>query len=891
MRLTKNAVPAAKKVVLAALTLLPAALAAQPARPPAAEAEARTRYTLNDGWKFTLGGVEFAEKATVSDAGWENVTVPHTWNAHDIFDDVPSYRRGTAWYRRTLALDPSLRGRRLYLYFEGVNQTADVYVNGAFAGGHRGGYTAFTVDITDRVRWDSTGHGTNLVAVQVDNAHDPQVPPLSVGFGLYGGIYRDVWLVSTDPVHVTMADHGGPGIAVTTPAVSRERGEVRVAGTIDNAAGDARRLRIVSTVTDAAGATVSTATSTISVAAGASGSFASTLPAVRTPHLWSPDDPYLYAVRTDVYDGDRLVDRVRNPLGFRWFRFDPQQGFFLNGSRLELRGTNRHQDREGYGSALSNRQHVQDLEIIKDMGANFLRLAHYPQDPAVLEAADRLGLLVWEEVPVVNYVTISGEFERNSQEMLREMIRQHRNHPSVILWGVMNEVFLWGPEAARIGRQNDTTYMREVRDFARGMDRIARAEDPDRLTTMAIHGSADYDLSGVSEVTQVLGLNVYDGWYSGTFEGFGAGLDRRHARMPDRILFVSEYGSGSDLRLNSLHPERFDHSSTWHRLYHESYLRQTRARPWLGGTAIWNQFDFSQPHIGESMPQMNQKGMLTFDRTPKDVFFMYRANWNPQPMVYVASRDWTRRTGTRADAPRGAGPVAVNQPIDVYSNLDRVELFANGASLGVRTPDDVKKASWDVPFVDGDNVIEARGTKDGRVLTDRLVIHFRYYASDLRDPSVPFREMAVNVGSNAQFVDDDGLIWEADQAYVPGGFGALGGERKLMGRDVVVTGSAKTGMLVTYREGLEGYRFDVPDGAYEVELVFAEPSETQSGKRVFGVEVNGRTVADRMDTGAVGLGRAAPVTVETVAAGEGIVVRFVPVAGQPVLNGIRVRRH
>jgi beta-galactosidase len=288
------------------------------------------------------------------------------------------------------------------------------------------------------------------------------------------------------------------------------------------------------------------------------------------------------------------------------------------------------------------------------------------------------------------------------------------------------------------------------------------------------------------------------------------------------------------------------------------------------------------------MPNMNQKGMLTFDRRAKDVFYMYRANWNPAPLVYIASRDWTRRTGTRADAPRGGGPVPVPQPVDVYSNLDRVELFANGVSLGERTPDDVRKAGWQVPFVDGDNVIEARGTKDGRVYTDRMTIHFDYYPPDLRDPSVPFRELAVNVGSNAQYVDDDSLVWEADQEYRPGGWGAVGGERRLMDRDVVVTGSARTGMLVTYREGLSGYRFDVPDGEYEVELLFAAPSAVP---RAFAVAVNGRAVTERMDVGALGAGRAAPLVVEaTAAGGEGVQVTFRAAEGQPVLNGIHVRR-
>jgi beta-galactosidase len=263
---------------------------------------------------------------------------------------------------------------------------------------------------------------------------------------------------------------------------------------------------------------------------------------------------------------------------------------------------------------------------------------------------------------------------------------------------------------------------------------------------------------------------------------------------------------------------------------------------------------------------------------------MYKANWNPEPMIHIASRDWTRRAGT--------GALPVTQPVDVYSNLGRVELIVNGTSLGFREPDDVKSAHWDAPLVAGDNSIVARGEKNGRPYADQLTIHLDHYPQDLRNAAAPFRELAVNVGSNAQYSDGDGLVWVADQAYRPGSFGFVGGERKLFPRPVVVAGSHRTGLLVTYREGLEGYRFDVPDGEYEVELNFAEPTDQQAGQRVFGVAVNGQTILPRLDLAArEGLGRALPVLVRINAAGgEGIRVSFQPVAGQPILNGILVRR-
>ena len=835
----------------------------------------RVEFTINSAWRYHAGGLNLAEKPATPDESWERVSVPHTWNANDPFDDEPSYRRGIGWYRQHLTLDTALRDKRIFLHFEGVNQVADVFVNNAFVGSHSGGYTAFTMDITPFVKFGAAN--ANVVAVQVDNSHNPFIPPLSVGFALYGGIYRDVWVIATDVVHFAM-DHGSSGIAVTTPVVTRERGTVAVRGALRNDGGVARRLDVVSTVLDATGREVALRRASFAVGSGADVSWEQALPEVGTPHLWSPDDPYLYTVRTDLYDGATLRDRVTTPLGFRWYTFDGQKGFTLNGTKLQLRGTNRHQDYAGIGSALPNDLHRRDMEIIKEMGANFVRLAHYPQDPAVLEAADRLGLLVWEEIPVVNYITIAPEFTRNAENMLTEMIRQHRNHPSVILWGTMNEVFLWGPGGYRIAKQADTTYMRQVRDYAAHMDSLARREDPTRVTTMAIHGSADYDASGVAAISQVLALNLYNGWYNGTFAEFGPTLDRRHARKPDRPIFVSEYGAEDDVRVNSLEPERFDFSGTWMRRYHESYLAQINARPWLAGTAIWNEFDFSQPETGGSIPYMNQKGMLTWDRTPKDVYYLYKANWNSAPIVYIASRGWTKRIGT-GDAP-------MPQPVDVYSNQSRVELVVNGRSLGTVAPDSVHRASWYATFTPGDNVVEARSG----ALADRLVIHYTWQPSTLASAAMPFRELGVNVGGKAQYADEGG-IWIGDQAYAPGSFGFVGGTQAMFDKDLAITGSRQTPLFLTYRSGLSAYRLDVPDGEYEVELLFAEPS-AKPGERVFGVALNDRSLVERLDLSAThGIARAATLASRvSVTGGNGITVRFTPIQGQPILNAIHVRK-
>jgi len=546
----------------------------------------------------------------------------------------------------------------------------------------------------------------------------------------------------------------------------------------------------------------------------------------------------------------------------------------------------------GKGHALTNADHERDLRIIKDMGCNFLRLAHYPQDPYVLEMADKLGLLIWEEVPLVNYMNISQGFLENSKIMIREMIRQHYNHPSVIMWGSMNEIFLWSKEGARIRKQENESYNKDVYRFAFSLDSVVRAEDPYRYSVMAIHGSKHYDITGVANIPQVLGINLYDGWYGGVFDGFGRGLDKRHKNHPEQIIFISEYGAGSDKRLNSLNPRRFDFTGNWQRLYHESYISQINQRPYLAGTAIWNQFDFSQPHTGGSIIHRNQKGLLTWDRQFKDSYFLYKANWNPDPMVYIASRDWAHRTGTNSDAKRGAGYQLVSQTVDIYTNQNRVELFANGKSLGTKSPDQIGKISWQVPFQQGTNVLEAKAKKSGEGLRDRLEINFTYRPPYLDDPSIPFQTLGINVGGNAQFTDESEFVWEADQQYQDGSFGYVGGSQGEFHKDLIITNTEKTPLYYTYIEGLSSYKLDVPEGEYEIELHFAESQDMEEGERTFGVYINDRVVYRSLDlVGDYGF-RKATFRIHTTKVGsrESLTIRFEKISGIPVLNAIKVTK-
>ena len=684
----------------------------------------RIRYTINFGWKFLRVDQTQAELPAHDDSSWSTVNLPHTWNVEDSLDDTPGYHRGTGWYRRNLPLDTQLQGKRLFLYFEGANQVTDVYINGRHAGQHMGGYTAFVFEITEYVQFGATKE--NLIAVKVNNSHDNEIPPLNADFNFYGGIYRDVWLVVVAPIHITLLDHASSGLHVDTPQVSAERALVRVRGKLVNGSNQARQIEVTSTVIDAGGRQVASLHSTLKIEAQGEASFAQTSPPVIRPNLWSPDHPYLYAIRTIVSADGRAADEVTTPLGFRWFSFDAERGFFLNGKHLKLKGTNRHQDYAGLGSAMPDALHVRDLEIIKETGFNFLRLAHYPQDPSVLEAADRLGLIIWEEIPIVNEITVSPVFTENSKRMLTQMIRQHRNHPSIVLWGYMNEVFLRQPAEEKI---------RATVALARELETICRREDPSRFTTIAFdHGARDiYNSSGLGDVTQVIGWNLYHGWYYEEFADFGKFIDEQHRRFPGRPLIISEYGANGDTRLHSLTPKRYDSTMEWQRRFHENCLPQINARQFIAGSAIWNQFDFGSEFRGETIPHINQKGMFTFDR----------------------------RRETQAAS------------------------------------------------------------------TSRNVLN------TTEDP-----------------------------------------------------------LYQTMQQGLAGYRFDVPDGKYEIELRFVEYEFTKPGQRVFTVSVNNDSALPMLDLARqFGPMQAAVLRLNARAAGgKGLLLDFASVTGRPVLSAIRVRR-
>lgn len=777
----------------------------------------RVRYTINEQWLFD----------------GQLVNLPHTWNALDAFDKAKPYRRGVGTYRKTLTLPPQLRGKRVFLYFEGANQVADVYVNDRHAGQHIGGYTAFAFDVSDLISFDKA----NEIAVRVDNSHNPDIPPLNADFTFYGGIYRDVWLIATSPAHFDVTDRASPGVFVSAD----QRGVVRIRGNVVDESG--AKLRVATTIIDDSGAVVASVTTSVRA-----GSFEQTTKPIENPHLWSPASPYLYRVRTELYAGNDLADSIENPLGIRWFGVDAQNGFTLNGRPLRLFGTNRHQDYEGLGNALTNDLHRRDVRLVKETGFNFLRLAHYPQDPAVLEEADRSGLVIWEEIPIVNLIGTSAAFADNSERMLVEMIRQHFNHPSIFFWGYMNEVLLTKPDPL------PDRYDERVVELAKRLEKRAHDEDPTRQTVMALSRDEVNDDHGLGDIPNILGMNLYFGWYYDDFAALGDFLDRIHRQHPKRALMVSEYGAGSDERVHSLKPKAFDFSSEYAQEFHRASFPQLESRRYIAGTAVWNQFDFGSASRQDTKFGINSKGLYFYDRTPKDSAFYYEAALLERPVLKIA-REWNERAGSRAEDRV--------QPVWVYTNQPEVELFVNGRSVGSRKPVN-RSVRWEVELSNGENRIVARAESR----EDAITIDY--------EDRTGSQSFAVNAGSDYAYVDRSHVCWEPDRGYT-------GGEGTLTHHRIFATDEDP--LYQASREGVERYHFDVVDGAYEVRLGFAEGKD--DAKRVFSVSINGRELLpDFKPPAYTAVERSFVVD---AANGSGITVEFVVTSGKTLISAVRIR--
>lgn len=874
-----------------------------------AQAQQRVVYTINDGWKFTKGSPFEAQLTGCDDSSWETVNIPHTWNDKDADDETPGFYRGPVWYRKQLFIDKSQEGRQAVIYFEGANQEVRFYLNGQFVGEHKGGYTRFCFDITSHLRYGQE----NLFAIYVNNVYNPNIPPLSADFTFFGGIYRDVYLQFMNPVHIATNDYASSGVYIRTPEVNNSAASVEITTLLTNDMPQATEIRVENIICDADGKEVKKTQAEVKLAAGETKTDISKKIKIDSPRLWDIDDPYRYMVYTRILDKRKgtLLDEVVNPLGLRWFKFDSEKGFFLNGKGRKLIGTARHQDYFQKGNALRDELHVQDVLLLKEMGGNYLRVSHYPQDPVIMEMCDKLGIVTSVEIPVVNAVTETEEFLHNSVEMAKEMVRQDFNRPSVMIWGYMNEIFLRRPYTE--GKQLED-YYRFTEKVARALEATIREEDPSRYTMMAYHNMPQYyEDAHLTEIPMIQGWNLYQGWYEPDINEFQRLLDRAHKVYKGKVLMVTEYGPGVDPRVHSYQPERFDFSQEYGLVYHKHYLNEMMKRPFVAGSSLWNLNDFYSESRVDAVPHVNNKGVVGLNREKKDVYWFYKTALSRRPILVIGNREWKSRGGVVNTAQKEC-----IQSVPVFSNAEEVELFVNNKSLGKKKIED-NYALFDVPFVSGENLLEAVAVTGDNKLRDMLRIQFQLVGSQLKDEAVPFTELNVMLGSPRYFEDRAANVaWIPEQEYKPGSWGFIGGTSyrrqtgfgTMLGSDIDIHGTDMNPIFQTQRVGIKSFKADVPNGEYSVYLHWAElesdkerealvynlgadSEQTFAGNRSFGISINGTTVSDDFNV-ARDYGYARAVIkkfVITVKDGKGVSVDFHKKEGEPILNAIRIYRN
>lgn len=649
----------------------------------------RQDILLNNDWNFRFS--HQVQKGT-----GVRVDLPHTWNAQDALSGKIDYKRGIGNYEKNLFIRPEWKGKRLFIRFEGVNNIADVFINRRHIGEHRGGYGAFIFEITGKVEYGKE----NSILVRVNNGEQLDIMPLVGDFNFYGGIYRDVHLLITDETCISPLDYASPGVRLIQDSVSHRYAKVRAIVDLSNGSSGNQEVELNVRLLDGQ-RVVKEGTKNVNLSGNEVMQQELTFE-IDQPHLWNGrQDPFLYQAEVTLFRNGQMVDRVTQPLGLRFYRIDPDKGFFLNGKHLPLQGVCRHQDRSEVGNALRPQHHEEDVALMLEMGVNAVRLAHYPQATYFYDLMDKNGIIVWAEIPFVGpggyndkgFVDLPA-FRANGKEQLKELIRQHYNHPSICVWGLFNELTELG--------DNPVEYIKEL-------NVLAHQEDTTRPTT-----SASNQMGDLNFITDAIAWNRYDGWYGGTPADLGKWLDRMHKDHPKICIAISEYGAGASIyhqqdSLVKTVPTSWWHPENWQTYYHIENWKTISSRPYVWGSFVWNMFDFGAAHRTEGdRPGINDKGLVTFDRkVRKDAFYFYKANWNrEEPMLYLTGKRNTVRTQRL-------------QTIIAFTNQAGAELFVNGKSYGKAIPDSYAILEWkNVELEPGENEIKVVSTNKKLPLSD-----------------------------------------------------------------------------------------------------------------------------------------------------------------------------
>jgi beta-galactosidase len=888
--------------ILLGLLLACATLSCSGAAAAVADKPVRRTTPLLDHWRFIQDDALADDAALASTgAGWQSVSLPHSWNMHDAAStaqtkpDSKPYKRGRGWYRLEFAR--SALPANAWLQFDGASIVADAWLNGNYLGRHRGAFTTFHFDVSGKL-----AKGKNVLLVKVDNSAPVHggdataIAPLGGDFNMAGGLYRAVSLIETPSrSHLALGDFGADGVYADTVAVTAGRADLRVRVRLENGQARDSDVLVRARLLDARGRTAASAEQKMRLGADAKALGELAL-AVARPHLWQGvDDPYLYRLRVELAErGGRIVDRVEQAVGIRSFRFDAEAGLFLNGRHLRLNGVNLHQDWQDKAWAIGPREIDASLALVREMGANAVRLAHYPHAAHAYEQADRLGLVVWAELPFVERsltpadckagAAVPAAFLDNLDLQLREMIRQHYNDPGIAMWSIANEVAMGGTCGGA-----DT-----VTPILRRLHALAKEEDPVRPSTLADFNE-DYDIVGpmfpvlpTGGITDIWALNRYHLWYyPGGGDAFGAALDRFHAKYPAQPLGVSEYGAGAALGHQTDNPLGGQAGSmdmhgrsriVWQpegyaNHVHEQIYAALSRRDYLWGSFVWSMFDFGSGtrHEGD-IGGTNTKGLVSFDRaTRKDPFYFYKANWSQAPVTWITGRRYVERAYRVAD-------------VRVYSNAATLRLSLNGRTVGSRSAAECPLHSCvfeQVVLDEGANRLVAEGTHGATVVRD--AVEWMLAPDNVRNVYLAAGQIATGLMSS------DGHRYGSDNFF-------SGGEGTPLEPDAPYGNVADAGDAVLWgavRHGSFSYRIPLENGRYRVRLGFLDPDrDARPGNRRFSVSANGAVQLSGVDIAAAA---GAPATAITrsfdIEIGDGSLrLDFVPEVGTAVLSNLVISR-
>jgi beta-galactosidase len=853
--------------------------------------EPRASMDLSHGWRFRqAGGLSDVPSSAFDDSQWIQVELPHTWNriGNEGTERSPlsNLAQGVGWYRLRFRTPPSSMARRYFLQFDGVGAIADVWVNGRYLGKHAGAFSRFRFDASAAIN----PSGENLLVVKADNSR-PQpgsstesIIPLSGDFFIFGGIYRSVTLIITDPVHMDMLDYGGPGLYARAADIDSNSAAVRVTARLVNEGPKPQAVIVETRIESGPKIVVASESRQVSASPSQPVMLESTLH-IERPRLWQGmKDPYLYKlVMTVRSNRGVLFDQVVQPLGLRSLRFDSDKGFFLNGEHLFLKGASMHQDRPVKGWAISSADQAQDFDLLRDMGGNAVRLAHYQHDQYSYELADALGIVAWAEIPLVNKVSFDGssaspELAANARQQLIELIRQNYNHPSIAVWSIGNETDLTATQIK--GPSKPATLLQSL-------DLLAKKEDPSRFTTLAdccepgIAPGAGAATAGIAPRDAIVGLadtigyNRYFGWYTGQLDDFGAMLDQAHTRHPALPIAVSEYGAGAALTQHTddptggpINPHGRPHPEEFQNWYHEASWNALRDRGYLWAAFIWNMFDFSSDsrHEGD-LTDINEKGLVSYDRrTRKDAFYFYRANWSSQPTLHLVGRRYVDRA---------YGVVEVK----AYSNAAQARLRLNDQDQGV-TPCAAGICLWrSVHLSTGTNELHATADIGATALADTIQWTFAGSLDKVR----------IKAGDLSGSVSKAGQRYGSDTYFSGGKAGGINAPDSPASARIAVAAD-DSGIYDTYREGAFSYRVPVPTGRYQVTLKFQEPAAGAAGVREFDVLINGKNMLKRFDIFAAAGGKLKGVdrSVDATSRDGGITIEFRPLKGNALVSALSI---